>query len=61
MKAAPSDAEAVSALVNLGYRAPDAERAVRAAIAAGARVLADVIGGRSAQISLDGLTLARYR
>ena len=30
-----SDAEAVSALVNLGYRAPDAERAVRAAIGVG--------------------------
>jgi Holliday junction DNA helicase RuvA len=41
--AAASDAEAVSALVNLGYRAPDAERAVRAVIAAGARELADVI------------------
>lgn len=50
--AAPSDAEAVSALVNLGYRAPDAERAVRAAIAAGARELADVI--RKALQKLSG-------
>ena len=47
-----SDAEAVSALVNLGYRAPDAERAVRAAIAAGARELADVI--RKALQKLSG-------
>jgi Holliday junction DNA helicase RuvA len=47
-----SDAEAVSALVNLGYRAPDAERAVRAAIAAGAGELADVI--RKALQKLSG-------
>jgi len=47
-----SDAEAVSALVNLGYRAPDAERAVRAVIAAGARELADVI--RKALQKLSG-------
>jgi len=47
-----SDAEAVSALVNLGYRAPDAERAVRAALAAGARELADVI--RKALQKLSG-------
>ena len=47
-----SDAEAVSALVNLGYRAPDAERAVRAATAAGARELADVI--RKALQKLSG-------
>jgi Holliday junction DNA helicase RuvA len=47
-----SDAEAVSALVNLGYRAPDAERAVRAAIATGARELADVI--RKALQKLSG-------
>lgn len=47
-----SDAEAVSALVNLGYRAPDAERAVRAALAAGARELADVI--RTALQKLSG-------
>jgi len=37
------DGEAVSALVNLGYRAPDAERAVRTVTAAGARDLAEVI------------------
>ena len=47
-----SDAEAVSALVNLGYRAPDAERAVRGAVAAGARELADVI--RKALQKLSG-------
>ena len=47
--AAPSDAagaadgEAVSALVNLGYRQPEAERAVRAATTAGAKELAEVI------------------
>ena len=41
--AGTADAEAVSALVNLGYRQPEAERAVRAAIAAGARELAEVI------------------
>lgn len=39
----PLDGEAVSALVNLGYRAPDAERAVRTITAAGARDLAEVI------------------
>jgi Holliday junction DNA helicase RuvA len=39
----PADAEAVSALVNLGYRPPEAERAVRAVSAAGARELAEVI------------------
>lgn len=50
--AGTSDAEAVSALVNLGYRAPDAERAVRAAIAAGAHELADVI--RKALQKLSG-------
>lgn len=49
---AASDTEAVSALVNLGYRAPDAERAVRAALAAGARELADVI--RKALQKLSG-------
>jgi len=38
----PRDAEAVSALVNLGYRAPEAERAVRA-VAAGVGDLAEVI------------------
>jgi Holliday junction DNA helicase RuvA len=41
--AGPRDAEAVSALVNLGYRAPEAERAVRAVAAAGAGDLAAVI------------------
>jgi Holliday junction DNA helicase RuvA len=50
--AATGDAEAVSALVNLGYRAPEAERAVRAAIADGARELADVI--RKALQKLSG-------
>ncbi len=39
----PLDGEAVSALVNLGYRAPDAERAVRTVTAAGTRDLAEVI------------------
>lgn len=41
--AGAGDAEAVSALVNLGYRQPEAERAVRAVSAVGARDLADVI------------------
>jgi Holliday junction DNA helicase RuvA len=41
--AAAADAEAVSALVNLGYRQPEAERAVRAVSATGARDLAEVI------------------
>ena len=36
------DTEAVSALVNLGYRAPEAERAVRA-VSAGAKDLAELI------------------
>jgi holliday junction DNA helicase RuvA len=40
---AAADAEAVSALVNLGYRQPEAERAVRAVSAAGSKDLADVI------------------
>ena len=38
-----ADSEAVSALVNLGYRQPEAERAVRAVSAAGAKELAEVI------------------
>jgi Holliday junction DNA helicase RuvA len=41
--AGPADAEAVSALVNLGYRQPEAERAVRAVAAEGTRELGDVI------------------
>jgi Holliday junction DNA helicase RuvA len=41
--AGPLDAEAVSALVNLGYRAPDAERAVRAVSATGPKDLAAII------------------
>lgn len=41
--AAAADIEAVSALVNLGYRQPEAERAVRAVTAAGAKGLAEVI------------------
>ena len=40
---APLDAEAVSALVNLGYRAADAERAVRAVATTGPRDLGAVI------------------
>lgn len=39
----PLDGEAVSALVNLGYRAAEAERAVRGVSAAGATDLAEVI------------------
>jgi Holliday junction DNA helicase RuvA len=38
-----ADIEAVSALVNLGYRQPDAERAVRSVTAAGTKGLAEVI------------------
>lgn len=41
--AAAADAEAVSALVNLGYRQPEAERAVRAVSATGSTQLAEVI------------------
>jgi Holliday junction DNA helicase RuvA len=41
--AAATDMEAVSALVNLGYRQPEAERAVRSVAAAGAKELAEVI------------------
>jgi Holliday junction DNA helicase RuvA len=41
--AAAADAEAVSALVNLGYRQPEAERAVRAVTSTGAKDLAAVI------------------
>jgi len=40
--ATPVDSEAVSALVNLGYRAAEAERAVRA-VSPGTKDLADVI------------------
>lgn len=49
--AAPADGEAVSALVNLGYRQAEAERAVRAAAASGARELADVIRGALQKLS----------
>jgi len=49
--AAPRDAEAVSALVNLGYRQAEAERAVRTAAASGARDLADVIRGALQKLS----------
>jgi holliday junction DNA helicase RuvA len=41
--AAAADLEAVSALVNLGYRQSEAERAVRAVTAAGTKELAEVI------------------
>jgi Holliday junction DNA helicase RuvA len=41
--AAATDMEAVSALVNLGYRQPEAERAVRSVTAAGPKELAEVI------------------
>jgi Holliday junction DNA helicase RuvA len=47
-----ADVEAVSALVNLGYRQTEAERAVRAAQAGGTRELADVI--RQALRKLSG-------
>lgn len=50
--AAPDQSEAVSALVNLGYRQADAERAVRAVAARGVRELADVI--RKALQELSG-------
>lgn len=50
--ATPRDGEAVSALVNLGYRQLEAERAVRAAVAAGASELAEVI--RQALRKLSG-------
>ena len=43
------DGEAVSALVNLGYRRTEAERAVRAACAAGARDLAERDPRRAAE------------
>lgn len=46
-----AEAEAVSALVNLGYRAADAERAVRAAAAAGAGDLAALIRGGLRKLS----------
>jgi Holliday junction DNA helicase RuvA len=38
-----TESEAVSALVNLGYRPPEAERAVRGALERGGGDLADVI------------------
>lgn len=46
-----ADAEAVSALVNLGYRRPEAERAVQASRAAGERELENVIRGALKRIS----------
>ena len=49
--AAPRDAEAVSALVNLGYRQVEAERAVRAVMIGGASELADVIRGALQKLS----------
>jgi len=49
--AAPRDAEAVSALVNLGYRQVEAERAVRAVMTGGASDLADVIRGALQKLS----------
>jgi Holliday junction DNA helicase RuvA len=49
--AAPRDAEAVSALVNLGYRQVEAERAVRAVMTGGASELADVIRGALQKLS----------
>jgi Holliday junction DNA helicase RuvA len=39
----PVTAEAVSALVNLGYRRPEAEKVVRAAVQRGATTIAEVI------------------
>ena len=45
------DAEAVSALVNLGYRHPEAERAVRAARTAGEQDLESVIRGALKRLS----------
>ncbi|MEO8603199.1 MAG: helix-hairpin-helix domain-containing protein, partial [bacterium] len=49
--AAPRDLEAVSALVNLGYRQAEAERAVRAAMTGGASELGDVIRGALQKLS----------
>ena len=49
--AAPRDAEAVSALVNLGYRQVEAERAVRTVMTGGASELADVIRGALQKLS----------
>lgn len=45
------DAEAVSALVNLGYRPPEAERAVKATRAAGDEDLESVIRGALKRLS----------
>jgi len=46
-----ADDEAVSALVNLGYRRPDAEQAVRRAMQEGERELAGVIRAALRQLS----------
>ena len=46
-----AEVEAVSALVNLGYRAADADRAVRAVVAAGAGDLAALIRGGLQKLS----------
>lgn len=45
------EAEAVSALVNLGYRRPEAETAAKAVAAAGAASLEDVIRGALKRLS----------
>jgi Holliday junction DNA helicase RuvA len=51
-QAAGAETEAVSALVNLGYREADADRAVREAVRDGTAELADVI--RAALKNLSG-------
>lgn len=45
------EAEAVSALVNLGYRRPEAETAAKAVVAGGATTLEDVIRGSLKRLS----------
>lgn len=45
------EAEAVSALVNLGYRRPEAEKAAKAMAASGAATLEDVIRGALKRLS----------
>ena len=49
--ASATEGEAVSALVNLGYRHPEAERAVRTAMERGAGELAEVIRGALQKLS----------